>query len=277
VKTPATAALGGALLLGMVAAGWLAARDYAAAVILADLESRFDADLAFRSIGVGGLSALPLLRVDFEGLTLLQHGALNGLELARIERMGLTVDLSSLLSQGDLTVRALDIEEGVVKLVVDEAGHPSWGRDPAAPLPARALAFDLERLQIRDLDLRYENRRLVTRLDLSALSLMAQAQGGVLHSRAEIGSLRLVEGREAFIDGAPVVLDLDLRAEGASWRLGPRRLFIGGQPMDLEGSAWRPQPDADLELDLRLDGPGLALSLGGTVQRPRVHQGLSRP
>ena len=123
------AALLGALLLALVALPLLF-RDRVAERIRAAVARSVDAEVRWEGAGLGLLGDFPNLTLRLDELSVAGVGRFDGDTLARVERLGVVLDLASVvrnLRRGEpIVVREVELVRPVARLLVLEDGAANW-------------------------------------------------------------------------------------------------------------------------------------------------------
>lgn len=247
--------------------------------IVAAVQERLDQELAakvtFADADVGMLRSFPHLSVGLADLQVAGEGAFEGVDLARVKRLEVVLDLGSFLSGGALEIRRLSLEQPKLNVVIREDGssnldllakaegtpaEPSTaaptpaGTDAPAGDEASAFALRLRGLAIQDLDLIWDDRQGDTRVDLVDLDL--EGDGDVsaddlyLSVDATLGSLTVRDGGVTWLRDTRWVVDVGVGVTPSTGRirLAESSVRINDLPLGFSGTV-TPQGD-DLDLDL---------------------------
>ncbi len=249
------------LLVGAVFSLPFLFRDRLVEAARAELDRRLDATVTLEDADVTVLSSFPDLTVELQGLTLTGKDPFAGIELARLSRLSLTVDLASVLGGDTLVVRGVEVGEGAVVLIVDADGRANYtlmppSEDDGSPSPT----LDLHRAVVEGLDISYEDRTsgLSAKVDALGLDLRARVGDGSTATAGRIGAngLTVVSGGVGWLQQVRVDTALDVTIDDATGKITLRDTSIGLNSLKLGVAGSVTPVGADTDLDLALSAPG---------------------
>jgi hypothetical protein len=239
------------------------------------LESSVNADVAWGRVELGGLSSLPRVGFAVRDVVVTGRGPFAGLELARLERVALEVDLVAALTGDTMRVRSVEVAGGAVTLRVDREGRANWDVSKGAS-DEGAFELLLDQVTVRDLDLAYEDRpgKVAVRVDDLDADGTAAWSGPVASTkaRATIGALDVRMGRTRYLDRSAWVVDADAAYDTATGGLSiaSSSTTINAFPVSLTGSLVPAGDGWNVDLAFRGEDGGFA-SLLSLV--PRAYSG----
>jgi len=240
--------LGGSALVGLAAlagGGVWFARGLPARVerlVRTQVEASVDADVAWGSVRLTGLSALPRVGLEVRDLVVTGRDAFAGVELARLDRVGFAVDPWAVVGS-TVRVRSVTVEGGRVDLRVDRQGRANWdvvreGDDSGG----EGLALSLDDVVVRDLGIDWLDQQGRTEVHVADLDVDGAASwtGSVAGTKAHatISSLDLRSGRTRWLADTRWVIDADAAWDSVTGGLtfGDTKLAINDLPLSLAGS-----------------------------------------
>lgn len=228
------------------------------------VEASVNADVAWGAVELAGLSSFPRVGVTIRDLTVTGRGPFAGVELARLGRVSVGIDLFSAFAGDTLRVREVAVDGGTIALRVDREGRANWDVSKGASEEADAFELSLDDVSVRDLDLRYDDRQgrmSVALLDVDVDGVAAWS-GPVASTdaRASIGSLDLRMGRTRYLKASRWTVDADAAYDTATGglTLAASTATINAFPLSLSGALAPAGEGWDVDLAFRATDGGFA-------------------
>jgi uncharacterized protein involved in outer membrane biogenesis len=217
-----------------------------------------DATVAIDRASVSMLRSFPHPSVGLHGVSVVGQGAFEGVTLASIDDLRLTVGLGTLLGETP-ELRELFIGTARFELVVDSEGRANWDVVPGDDEPEAEggdddFAIDLRDVVLEDVALRYDDQQGYTLVDIQGLAYGGEASidGPItrMDNRARIASLTYRDGPVTWLKEVAVVAELPVEyaSDSGAVTLGESSLALNELTMGFRGSVI-PQGD-DLALDI---------------------------
>lgn len=203
------------------------------------------------------LRSFPHPSVGLHGVRVEGQGPFEGVTLASIDDLRLTVGLGTLLG-GTPELRELFVSTARFELVVDPEGRANWDVVPGDDEPETEggdddFAIDLRDIVLEDVALRYDDQQGHTLVDIQGLTYGGEASidGPVtrMDNAARIASLTYRDGPITWLKEVYVVAELPVEyaSDSGAVTLGESSLALNELTMGFRGSVI---PDGD---DLALD------------------------
>jgi uncharacterized protein involved in outer membrane biogenesis len=175
-------------LFGVLLAALHLYQDKIIGLMVAELNKSLTAKVEVAHIRLSAFDKFPQLALSFDKLKV--HGSLPGRTepLAVAERFSLTFDLWDLLGSRYVIDRVY-LENADVQVYLDQTGEPNYNvfrkGDPGTTGSARPVAFDLNRVSLRNVQVRYTDRSIDQEYDVLAQDVAARlvVQGPTCASR----------------------------------------------------------------------------------------------
>lgn len=123
------------------------------------LDASLNATVRFDPPTVSFLSTFPSVGVQVENVSVVGRDAFDGIELARVTKVDVALDLMSVVRGGAVEVEGVHLDDVDVHVVVDESGHANY--DITKPDPGATTStyvVDLRDVTVNGLDLDYLDR-----------------------------------------------------------------------------------------------------------------------
>lgn len=249
------------LCLAVLALVPLLLKDRVVALLVDPLNARLDADVALGDVDLSLLRSFPDLRLGVRDLVVTGRGPFAGVELARVGRLEVGLDLGSVVGGGPVRVTGLTLAQAKLDLRTDAEGRSntalgaSDGEASAGPSPE----LWLEDLVLEDLSLHYEDvpaDRLVVvdDLDLAGVAEVGDERVG-LRAKGGIAALSVTDGGVELARTLRVTTELDLRYDPRSGavELGETRVGLNELGLSLSGKVEPQAAGTSLDLAFAVD------------------------
>lgn len=247
----------------------LALRGPIEARLVAAVNERVTADVAWSDVGIGAFRNFPNLTFTLRDLTIAGHAPFAGDTLLSLPRLRLAVDVGSAWraarGTGPLVIRSLEMRDPAVRLLVDEDGARNWdivradGAEATSPSD-RAFALSLRALELSGGRVAYEDRQ--AHLHATVIGLAESLRGDFARERftLETGTLAdsvwLRFAGVPYLAGARLQVRADVDADMAARRFTIRdnnEIRLNELVLAVTGSV-APTPDS-VALDLSFRAP----------------------
>ncbi len=212
------------------------------------IAERIEAEVSWKSAGLSLIRDFPDASLRVDDLRVVGTGAFAADTLAIVPRLGISVELPSLIralrATGSLVVRSVTVNEPAVRLIVLESGVRNWDIMPAAEEdePAgRSLDFTLQRVDVSNARLILDNREVGLVADIRGLDEVLR--GDFRQERFSVESGTTIDSASVRFAGIPylsnaalslsTVLDVDAGAGAVSISSG--ELKVNALALDLTG------------------------------------------
>lgn len=261
-------AAAGLVAVALVAAPWLL-RDRLLEAFRSELDRQLDATITFDGVSVGLFRHFPHATLEVRGLAVTGEGAFEGVPLAEIDALSLTVDVLSVVRGDRMEIQRLAVTRPRVRVVFDEEGRSNLdvfpetteaGDEGSGEEAASAWSLALKEYGIEDLVLDFEDRASGLRLRLDDLdhrgTAVVEASGAVrATTRTDVAAVDLAQGGVELLRQVAVGWDLgfELDASGTRVRLLDNRLRLADLELAATGEV---RFDEAVGLDLEVSAPG---------------------
>lgn len=230
--------------------------DRVVALLVAQVNARVDADVALGDADLSLVRSFPDLELGVRDLVVTGRGPFAGVELVRVGRLEVGLDLGSVLGGGPVRVTGLTLAQAEVDVRTDAEGRSntalvaSQGEASAGPSPE----LWLEDVVLEDVSLRYADVPADRRVVIDDLDLAGDAEVGdervALRAKGGIAALSVTDGGVELARAVRVTTDLDVRYGPTSGavELGPTRVGLNELGLTVSGTV-EPQA-AGTALDL---------------------------
>jgi uncharacterized protein involved in outer membrane biogenesis len=205
----------------------------------AEANSAVDARIDWRDAGLSLFGDFPNLTLRLDDLTIAGTGRFAGDTLAKVGRLNVVLDLSSVLANlrrdDPIVVRSVRLDRPRLALRVLEDGAANWdiAKDtPASTEPARPMTVTLEQLDVRDGALSLDDRQ--AKLLASVLGFRLLLSGDFAQERFVLETSTHADSVSLDFAGVPYLtrvavdvaadLDADMRAKKFTFRKNEVRL-----------------------------------------------------
>lgn len=236
----------GALLLLLIAGLVLVPvlfEDRIVELVRSELNERVDADVDFEDVDLSLLSTFPNLTIEISKLTITGKGAFEGTQLLSVESIGAGIGLFTLITEDDIEIESIEIDQPNVHVVINEEGAANYDIMADAPQPeepAEELAFEIKRYRIDGGAILYEAPG--ARITANGLShrgrLRVAGPAQELSSKTSVDALTAVLGDVRYLHEAGAALDLDATLQSEEERLALDHVRLAINQLALAGSGF---------------------------------------
>lgn len=237
-------------------------KDRILAAVNGALSEQVDADVVLGEVDLGVLSSFPNVSVEIDGLRVSNRAPFEGVVLADVGHLGLTLDLMSVVRGETVEVVGLSVIDPKLHLEVDAEGKAntdiSKGESPPAAASAdekpSTYALNLKDYRIENLDLLYDDQQGGTFVEL--LDLDHKGEGKInqdrlhLATHTDIASLTVRDGGVGLLNKTrwAADVDLDLDQNNGQITFGDSTIKVNNLAMKLKGSVLPRGDDQVLDL-----------------------------
>lgn len=210
-------------------------------LVRSELNERVEADVDFEDVDLSLLSTFPNLTIVVSKLTITGKGTFEGTQLLSVESIGAGIGLFTLITEDDIEIESIEIDQPNVHVVITEEGAANYdilADLPEPEEPAEELAFEIKRYRIDDGAILYEAPGArVTANGLSHRgSLRVAGPAQELSSKTSVDALTVTLGDVSYLDEAEAALDLDATLQSEEERLALDRIRLAINQLALGGS-----------------------------------------
>jgi hypothetical protein len=245
-------------LFGVLLAALHLYQDKIIGLMVAELNKSLTAKVEVAHIRLSAFDKFPQLALSFDKLKV--HGSLPGRTepLAVAERFSLTFDLWDLLGSRYVIDRVY-LENADVQVYLDQTGEPNYNvfrkGDPGTTGSARPVAFDLNRVSLRNVQVRYTDRSIDQEYDVLAQDvaarLVVQGPDVRIQAKGDLRSRHIRVNHERYFAAKPLRVDSELGYDLDTRRLTiePSLVFVRGAAFEVMGQVrQRPRTFVDLKI-----------------------------
>ncbi|MBD0257064.1 MAG: hypothetical protein ICV83_15210, partial [Cytophagales bacterium] len=244
-------------LFGVLLAAVHLYQDKIIGLMVAELNKSLTAKVEVAHIRLSAFDKFPQLALTFDKLKV--HGSLPGRPepLAVADRLSLTFDLWDLLGSRYVIDRVY-LENADVQVYLDQTGEPNFNvfrKGDATASAARPVAFDLNSVSLRNVQVRYTDRSIDQQYDVLAQDVAARlaVQGPDVRIgvRGDLRSRHIRVNDERYFAGKPLRVDSQLQYDLDTRRLviEPSLVFVRGAAFEVMGEVkQRPRTFVDLKI-----------------------------
>ena len=233
-----------------------------------EVNQSVDAHVAWQRVGLSFFQHFPNLSLSLDGLTIIGAGRFEADTLAAVQRLRVVLDLGSVvgnvMSGKPLVVRALELDQPRLNLIVLEDGTANWNITKTAPAPAaapnaKAFAVSLRDVAVSDARFAFDDRHANLRASLigydQSLSGDLSQSRVVIHTTASADTATVVFAGIPYLDRVKIGLTTDIDADLAarSYSLGATTLSLNDLALGVSGTV--KSLGKSLALDLALKAP----------------------
>jgi len=254
---------GGVLLglLGLMAAVPLLFKDQIKARIDAEISKNIRAQVRYGAVGLNLLRHFPNVTVSLENLAVTGYAPFRGDTLLAADRLGLSLDVLSLLRGEKIKIGSIDLEKPVVGLKVLTDGQANYdvyqsttANEPASDTTKTAFNLEIKSWTVVNGRFRYDNRHdsLLVQLD----GLTHQGNGDFTQDVFDLVTNTQVARATLAYNGKEVLtektLDADARIEidlpKKKYSFKNNTFKVNDFPLHFEG--WLALPDTNVTMDI---------------------------
>ena len=218
---------------------------------------QLEATVAIDSASISLFRSFPNPSVGLHGISVVGQGSFEGVPLASIDDLYVTVGLASLVGDAP-EIRRLVVKGSSFDFVVNPDGLANWDVLPPGDAVASdgdaPFAIELQDIVIENLDLRYNDQQGYTLVDIDGLAYHGDASVSgpltAMENSARIAALTYQDGPITWLKDVMVVAELPLeyRDDSGQVTMGESHLVLNELALGFRGSV-TPQGD-DLALDV---------------------------
>ena len=257
------------LAVGLALAAPLLFGDEIRAAVDEQLDRYVDADVAYGDVGLSVLRDFPRLSATVADLHVEGRGRFDTVSLARVDELSLAVDFWSVVGEGPVAVRAVELVRPRLHVVTladgttntDILRNLAEATDEAGDDAGGTSDLRLDRYAIVDGELIYDDRAgdvyaHVVGLDHEGSGDFS-ATRYLLETATEIGELSLKTGGVTYLRRAGVAYDADFAVdtEAETLTLADNALRVNELALAASGVIGFPKPDGSVAVDLDFDTP----------------------
>ncbi|MBC7891269.1 MAG: AsmA family protein, partial [Sphingobacteriaceae bacterium] len=258
--------IAGSILLGLLvllAAVPLLFKDQIKARLDAEIRKNLSAQVRYGAVDLSLLRHFPNVTVSLENLAVTGHAPFRGDTLVAADRLGLSLDVLSLLRGGKIKIGSIDLERPVIGLKVLTDGQANYdvyqphatANEPTSDTTKTAFNLEIKGWTVQNGRFRYDNRpdSLLIQLD----GLTHEGSGDFtqdvfdLVTNTQVARATLVSGGTEYLSGK--TLDADARIEinlpQNRYAFKNNTFKINDFPLHFDG--WLALPDTNVTMDLR--------------------------
>jgi uncharacterized protein involved in outer membrane biogenesis len=232
-------------------------KDRIVELVRAELNERVNAEIDFDDIDLALLSTFPNLSIEVSKLEVTGTGEFQGTRLLSVKTIRAGIDLLTLITEDQIEIESIEIEEPDVHVVVTDDGAANYdilAEPPEAEAPGPELEFEIKRYRIDGGALLYEEpgvRLTVDGLDHRGRLRVAQSVQ-TLASETEVERLTAKLGGIHYVKDAKARLDLEATLQGDRERLTLDTIRLALNELALSGSGSVDWADEGLAIDLKI-------------------------
>lgn len=230
-------------------------------LVEAELDRQLGATVRFDEVSLSLLTHFPDVTVGVRGLKVVGEAPFEGVELASVDELSLTLDLMSVVAGSRVELERLAVVRPRLNVIVDAEGRSNTDILPASggAGSGEGSSYDLalKDYAIEDLELVYDDRAAGRRLRLTDLDHRGQAaitsERTAVETRTDIADIALVDGGVDLLRNVRLGWDLNADIEQPSGKITLRdnRLALNDLVVSATGTV-APAGD-DLQLDLTFE------------------------
>lgn len=245
-----------ALLMGMPS--FLETR--VVALVQAELDRQFRANVRFDGVSASMFRHFPDVTVRVSGLRVEGREPFEGVELARATDVLVTVDVMSVLTGSEITVKRFRVTAADVHVIFDEEGRTNLDILPTSEEETSSegsYALSLKQYVLEDLWITYEDRQAGRVVTLKGLNHWGSAKYTAsaidLQTRTDVAGLGFTEGGVDLLRDVVVGWDLNASIDNQTGtvRLADNQLALNELVVSATGSVT--PGDEALDLDLTFE------------------------
>lgn len=226
------------LLLPFVAVHFFG--DAIARQVVTALNERLQTEITVRDYDLSLLRTFPYLAADLRDVTV---AGSDGSRLLTAGRLACRLDLGSVFGRPRVT--GIVVSDGSLNLIIDEDGNPNYlltGYTPVGERPPAAAAFRIDAARLRNLAIRYEDRRLRSAAQLTATDATLGGDFGarryVLTTDADLDVDYVEQDGFRYLSRQSVRLlgQITIDHEAGTYTLAPFRAYAGDFSAEVSGS-----------------------------------------
>lgn len=249
------AALSGAAMLAVP----ILFEDQIVARVVDALDGQVDATVTVGDGDVSLLRDFPSLSVQVRELVVTNRAPFEGVVLARLDALDVSVDIGSLLGSGPVGIRAIGLRGGELNARIDAEGRANWDilTEGEAATPDEAGAeFGIESLIVEGVALSYVDEEAGLSVDAQGVDANGSARLGAnttdAQLEAQVTGLTVDDGGVTWLRDGSVGVSGAFSQDASSGRidLADARIAVNALALGVSGSVT--PTDAGTELDLAL-------------------------
>jgi vacuolar-type H+-ATPase subunit H len=230
------------------------------------LNGQVDAEVQVGDGDVSLLRDFPHLSVQVRDLVVTNKAPFEGVVLAKLDALDVSVDIGSLMGGGAVGITAIALRGGELNARVAEDGAANWdivagGDDPAAADEPGA-EFDIESLVVEGVALSYIDAESGLTVDAGSIDMDGSADVGATTTDAELDAqvtgLTVDDGSVTWLRNGTVKLAGGLSQDSESGRVGLDGVTLGVNDLALGITGSATPTDAGTDLDLALQSEAIS-------------------
>lgn len=231
-----------------------------------EINSSVNAEVDFSDASLSWFSSFPALRFQVQDFTVHGTGHFKGVRLARVGTFALSLDLWSVLQGSHFTIQSITIRDADVHVLINEQGEANYDivkettdTTAAADTGTSTFKMALQRYQIRDLNLIYEDREGEIYTEMQGLQHQGNGDFTAaefdLSTHTEIAQLTVGYEGVHYLEQVKAQADMDFRYYTAGTRIvfQDNKIRLNDLALQFEGEV--AMPSEDIIMDLRFDSP----------------------
>jgi AsmA-like C-terminal region len=220
-----------------------------------------NATLDFKDVDISVFRHFPKLSVGLNNLEIIGKGQFEGVRLLKTDRLDVAVDFWSAISGGDLTINSVFLDKPELRIFVQPDGSANYDiTKPSEPSAPSSLKTKLERYEIRDGSLLYEDRGLGMTASMRELNHSGRGEFTEdvfdLVMKTKANSLTVDYGGTKYLVRAKTDWDATMNMDLKNMKFTFKQNSLKINELDVNLDGWVALPnDNDITMDLKFSTP----------------------
>jgi uncharacterized protein involved in outer membrane biogenesis len=234
--------------------------------VIEEANKNLNAKVNFSDVSLSLFRSFPDLFVGVENLSIIGTGDFEGDTLVYLETLGLDVNIMSAIN-GSPIINHIRLADGLANVLVLKDGRANYDIVPESTGPQEkpateptAFQLELRKFSIKDLELRYDDRKEGTTVSMDALNMELKgdftADQTNIDTEVNMTRLSVTSGGIPYLSRAELELKakVDADLKNMAFVLKDNSLRINGLNLVWQGSVGMPNDD-DIVMDLTFGAP----------------------
>jgi hypothetical protein len=246
------------LLLFLVAAPFLF-KDKIVGKIKEAANSSLNATLDFKDVDLSLIRNFPNLSIRLEGLSVINKEPFDGDTLIRTNSLSVTLDIMSVISGDEISIRSVTVDGSVMNFLVDENGKANWDiakpSPPGEPSEPSAFKASLKKYAIKDSRILYDDKSLGFHLLLEGVE--HSGSGDFTQDLFTLSTSTTADAATMKYGGVPyiskartaILADLDMDMKNFKFVFKDNKVTLNDLQLSVDGFV--AMPDTNIDIDLK--------------------------